>query len=674
MNGMTRDKAVVVTLITLGLFIAGRFLGMGPLASAWSFAHWSVLPVWIIGFWLAAVVLIYWLLTKVAETETPGARWFPLIALPVLLVLFYLLRFDSFAFGGGNLRVADIGQTTKTILRWFEFLAVGGVALLYKMLRNADIPTMEAATSAWAIRSFLAGVVASMASLTLGFLLADRLVKRIMLALISLFGGHTLMFLGYTGVEQVIPPLVIWFAVASVFYSQKPSIQRLAICWGIAIASLAVLFSLVILLPAALALTAHYFLRKSRRSLLPMVIGVVALSMIVMMLYSRAGQTLELASLLLFPASKKPFLDYGLFSVRHLVDWLQLLFLGAPFIPVVKYLGWKHLRSRSIDPAVTALIMVTLGGLAASFIFDPVHSILLDAPRLMAYLTPIGALLAILLAILVKENTEPSKLLPITAVSSIAVFLAIVPVYHSIALADRYALPYLDRHGEYYISASFSFRDAYFQKKEFDNARRWESSLPAKSPDYFLLRGSDNLRMNGNYAAAAEEQFKIVTKFPFWTEPRAMLAVNQMSLGRYQLAKAHIDTCLMLEPFKRTHHVNLYSYYRDVQDWPNAVRAVAIAENISPGDIDIRTDRMIILYRANDLVAAEVMADELLERDSLLPFPYLIKGFLADRGRNNAMAIQLYEKFLELAPKEPESPKIQERVNALKNPQPLPEE
>jgi regulator of sirC expression with transglutaminase-like and TPR domain len=83
---------------------------------------------------------------------------------------------------------------------------------------------------------------------------------------------------------------------------------------------------------------------------------------------------------------------------------------------------------------------------------------------------------------------------------------------------------------------------------------------------------------------------------------------------------------------------------------------------------------MIIFYRANDLVAAEVMADELLAQDSLLPFPYLIKGFLADRGRDDARAIQLYEHFLQLAPNEPESPKIRERVAALRNPVPLPEE
>lgn len=674
MTGKSRDKAVLVTILTLGLFLVGRFLGMGPLASVWSLAHWSVTPVWYIAAWLAGTLSVLYVSLKYADKEIGRPKYLIWLAIPALLVIFYLFRFDSFAFGGGNLRVAQIGQVSKVIFRWFEFGAVGGVAMIYNNLRAADMPTADAAATAWVIRSFIVAAVSAIAAMTLATILAQSTVKRLLLFVVVLFGGHTLMFFGYTGVEVVIPPLIIWYAAAAVYYSRKPSLKRLLICWLITFSAMIFLFALIILVPASLYLTLQYFMRKNKRSSVPASVGVLALLAIVVTIYYKASESLELASLILLPASKKPLLDYGLFSSRHIFDWLQLIFLGAPLLIPAAFLWLWDRNSKANSPAVSALVLLTAGGTLATFMLDPVNSIVLDAPRLMAFLSPVGALLAVLSSGRKEEANDRSLLLPIVTATAFAVPLAVLPVYRTISLADQYALTYLDTHSEYYISASFAFRDAYFQRKEFDNARRWESMLPAKSPDYFLLRGSDNLRMNGNYSAAAEEQFKIVAKYPFWTEPRAMLAVNQMTLGKYQLAKPQIDTCLMLEPYKKTHHVNLYSYYRDIQDWSKALQAASRAEELAHADTDIRTDRMIIFYRANDLVAAEVMADELLAQDSLLPFPYLIKGFLADRGRDDARAIQRYERFLQLAPNEPESPKIRERVAALRNPVPLPEE
>jgi tetratricopeptide (TPR) repeat protein len=301
------------------------------------------------------------------------------------------------------------------------------------------------------------------------------------------------------------------------------------------------------------------------------------------------------------------------------------------------------------------------------FLLDPIHSIVLDTPRLMAYLSPLALLLAILVADSESSGTISPQILPYLAVVAIAVTFATLPVYRTIALTDRYALPYLNEFNAYHPVATMAFRDAHFHRKEIDIAREWENDLAARSADYLLLRGTEILRQNGNVAAAVEEQRKIIIKLPFWTQPRAMLASNLMSLGQHALAKPHIDTCLMLEPYGKTHWVNLYGYYRSIQDWPNAVKSVAEAEEIFPGDVEIRTDRMLIFYRANDIVAATIMADELLAADTLLPFPYLVKGLIEDRNSNLPKALLYYERFLTLAPTEPEAARIQQRVDSLKS-------
>jgi tetratricopeptide (TPR) repeat protein len=284
----------------------------------------------------------------------------------------------------------------------------------------------------------------------------------------------------------------------------------------------------------------------------------------------------------------------------------------------------------------------------------------------MAYLSPLALLLAPLVADSESSGSDSPQLLPYLAVVAIAITSAILPVYRTIALTDLYALPYLNEFNSYHPKATMAFRDAHFHRKEIDIAREWENDLAARSGDYLLLRGTEILRQNGNIAAAVEEQRKLIIKQPYWSEPRAMLASNLMSLGQYALAKPHIDTCLMLEPYKKSHLMNLYGYYRNLQDWPNAVVTVAQAEEIFPGDVDIRTDRMLIFYRANDITAATIMADELLAADTLLPFPYLVKGLIEDRNSNLPKALSYYQRFLTLAPNEPEAARIQQRVDSLK--------
>jgi tetratricopeptide (TPR) repeat protein len=666
MTSSRRDTALLLTYISFGLFLAGRLLGIGPFSSVWSLSHWSVMSLLDIGVWAVVIALLTFIFLRLSDSVMNPPAWAHWIIVPVLVLLFVLFRFDSFVYGGGNLRVADIGQVPLIIYRWFEIGTVGIVGALFEWLRSMEIPVREASVNAWVIQSLIAGGAAIIGATLLATRLAKSLIKRILLICIMLFGGHALVWFGYVGVEAIIPTLTIWFGVTIGFYCSQRTILHLLYVWLIAALALLFHISMIILLPACVYLTLQHFSGK-KKSAAPLIASLLALLVIILALYSKAGQSLELRSVILFFEGKRPFTDYRLFSARHLLDFVQLLFLGAPTLIVTGFLLWRKKRSTELSPMIGALSIVALGGLIAMFLLDPIHSIVLDTPRLMAYLSPLALLLAILVADSESSGTISPQILPYLAVVAIAVTFATLPVYRTIALTDRYALPYLNEFNAYHPVATMAFRDAHFHRKEIDIAREWENDLAARSADYLLLRGTEILRQNGNVAAAVEEQRRIIIKLPFWTQPRAMLASNLMSLGQHALAKPHIDTCLMLEPYGKTHWVNLYGYYRSIQDWPNAVKSVAEAEEIFPGDVEIRTDRMLIFYRANDIVAATIMADELLAADTLLPFPYLVKGLIEDRNSNLPKALLYYERFLTLAPTEPEAARIQQRVDSLKS-------
>ncbi len=665
MSDSLRDRSVKLTLLIFAVFVMAHLFGIGPLASVWSLAHWSATPVVGIVIWAIATAIFGFLILRLFSKQIAGPAWLHWLIVPGFVAIAFLLRFDSFVYGGGNLRIADFTDSSRIIYRWFELGSVAVAGKLFHSIRAMEVPTREAAVNGWMIWSLVMATISAIGAVKLSTLLTQSMVKRLLLVLLVLFGGHALVLFGYTGVEASIPAAVIWFAVAAAGYSARRSLGWLGLCWGIAAVGLLFHVSLLILLPGCVYLTAQHFSgRKQTR--LPVYAAVVTLVALVIGVYSQATKSLELRSVILLFESKRPFADYGIFSPRHLLDWLQLVLLGAPTVIVAGYLFFTRPISRERMPMIGAMAVTAISGLVAMLILDPYHSIILDTPRLLAYLAPVGVLLAMLLSDKQKDSSVKDNVLPYLAVVSFSLLLAILPAYHSIAVADKYASPYLDKYSVYHPTATMSFRDAYFHRKQIDEARNWEDNLVVKSTDYFLLRGTVILRENGSYAAAAEEQTKIVTKFPYWAEPRAALAVNLMTLGQYVAAKPHIDTCLMLKPYEKRHLMNLYSYYRDIQDWPNAVQQVARAENLFPGDVDIRTDRMLIFYRANDIVAAQVMADELLAQDSLLPFPYLVKGLLEDRNRNVAKAIPMYEKFVKLAPKEPETPKIQQRLDSLK--------
>ncbi len=660
-----RDKSVQLTLLIFALFVAAHLLGIGPLDSVWSLSHWSATPVVGIIIWAITTAIFGFLIIRLAAKKITSPAWLHWLIVPVFVAVAVLLRFDSFVYGGGNLRIAEFTDSSRIIYRWFELGSIAVAGKLFHSLRAMEVPTREAAVNGWMIWSLVMATVSAIGAVKLSSLLTQSMVKRCFLALLVLFGGHSLVLFGYTGVEASIPTAVIWFAVAAAGYSIRRSLGWLGLCWGIAAVGLLFHVSLLMLLPGCVYLTAQHFGGK-KQTRVPWFAALFTLVALVIGVYVQAAKSLELRSVILLFESKRPFADYGIFSPRHLLDWLQLVLLGAPTMIVAGYLYVTRAISRERMPMVGAMAVTAISGLVAMLILDPYHSVVLDTPRLLSYLAPVGVVLAMLLSDKQKDAPANDNALPYLAVTSLSLLLAILPVYHSIAAADKYALPYLDKHNVYHPTATMSFRDAYFHRKQIDEARNWEDNLVVKSTDYFLLRGTVILRENGSYAAAAEEQTKIVTKFPYWAEPRAALAVNLMTLGQYVAAKPHIDTCLMLKPYEKRHLMNLYSYSRDIQDWPNAVQQVARAEELFPGDVDIRTDRMLIFYRANDFVAAQVMADELLAQDSLLPFPYLVKGLLEDRNRNVAKAIPMYEKFVKLAPKEPETPKIQQRLDSLK--------
>ncbi|MFQ6008071.1 MAG: hypothetical protein ACE5K8_03880, partial [Candidatus Zixiibacteriota bacterium] len=656
-----------ILLLVVLTFIAGRIFGGSLFDNNWSFLHWQHLPVWYIVFWflllLGAGFLFASQQERIAKPFASPIR--VAVGLAIIFAGFVVFQFDSFLYGGGNLRVAQVAQAERVIYRWFEYgtiLIVSALDWFFDLFRWHH---NRAGVYAWKTFAFVCTALSLIGSLQLVKELAVDAAKRFYLFVILFFGPQTILFFGFIGIEPIIVTITVWVTLLVVKLIRRFSFRHLISLWVLVVFGAFMHFALIYLVPAAVYTTvsSSFKGRQGRRAAL--VAGLVSNLALVLLCYYWAERSLEFSKFVLFLSGKNPHSDYGIFSPRHLGDIAQLLFLAFPLVVIAGYMviiKYKALENRSRTILLGSLLMA-LGGITMVFILDPLDSIVLDFPRFTAYLFPLSFLLAVAL----REHPSAGLGLPLALMATVSFILPLsyLPNYLSIAKADPYITEYLEKHDSFYYTGCLAFRDAYFYRQEFDLADAWEWKLPIKSPDYLNLRGCRDLSLTGEDHEAIRTLNKMIAQHPYWPDPRTLLASIQLKLGRYHLAKPHIDTCLMLDPYKKDHLVNLYRYYRDIQDYPRALQTIERTLTLYPGDVEVKTDLMIVQYRSGAFQKAVSLADELLAIDSTLPFPYLIKGFIAEVHKTPQAAIPFYKKFITLAPNEPETPAIREKLEKL---------
>ncbi len=705
-----------LALAALVIFVASRFLGGVLFDNNWSFIHLAHLPGWYSVVWILFLGgLVYLIVTRgelVAGFFTTRLR--VLIAAAVILVLTIVFQHDSFLLGGGNMRVAQIAQAPKIMFRWFEFGATMLVSWFYAAFSLFDMPRNMSAVVSWKFLAFLSTAAALIGCIKLAMEFAHDAIRRVFLFVIMFAGPQIVVYFGFVGVEPVVPAMTIWVAWAAVRLNRYGTNKNLALVWLLTLVGMFLHVWLIYLLPAAIFVTARHLSKdRDRLSNLTLLSALIACLVLLAVIYARGLSDFGFSRFILFLHGKPPFGDYSLFSVRHISDVVQVFLLTVPAIVVTKYLWMRRLSMLRTDANLVTLSLMTVAGGAVMVITDPVHSIVFDLPRLVVYMTPMSLLTGLLLADVPLDVPNGRRLLGVMAALALIVPMSHLPVLLKIDNTESYASEYFDKHEPHYLHAGLAFRDAYFYRRHLDERKRiirvpgheqvspeeltpnedpmhtaldtsarandtipldttnlekanqWEWMMPSRSSDYLNLRGIGDLIVSDQHNEALRMLYRIKAKRPYWAEARATLVSVLVRLGRYEQARPEIDTCLMLEPYSRVHHMNNYIWYRDRKQFYEALKAVKRASELFPGDPEILTDLMIIHYRAGNSYEADALAVSLMASDPTLPYPHLIKGFLEDKSDNALAAVRHYEKFVSLAPDEPETVRIRKRLEDL---------
>jgi len=654
-KGNDNKLLLIVLLGTVILFIAGRLLGASLFSNGWSFAHWEYMPFWYIISWFVFLCALAFILSKYIEAI---ADFFDSIVriiagVVILMFFFWFFQFDSFLYGGGNLRIAQIAQTRDIILRWYEY---GTVLVVYYLKSFYDLFGLHYNTAgvyAWKTLSFLCAILSIIGTLKITCELTKNKIQRLAIFFVLLAGPSLLMLFGFIGIEPVIVTVTIWFAYAMLTLYREFNYYRLLFLWGLLFIGMFFHATVIYLLPAAVFITLTTLPVFQKRKILwgAFIFALLVWAGLIAGVYIRSQSNLELAKYILFISGKNPQSDYGLFSLRHIGDMIQVAFLVFPVIILSKFLVAQRIRTFFTQPLFLAGFLMWGGGFCVMFIADPVHSIVFDLPRFSAYLTSGAILLAVIISISFSGDKAktPLKFFGLLTAVVVALPLSYLPVYLSIHKAEGYVESYLDRHDSYWVQGAPAMRDAFFYRKEFDKANHWDRAYIVKSADYLNYKGILELAGGGEEGAALKSLTPLIIRNPYWADLRTTYARIMMNLKRYDLAKPQLDTALMLEPYNKQNLIALYSYYRDTKSITQAFKAVKRAAKIYPSDLEIRTDLMIINYSIGMYKAADSLADNLMTTDPNLPYPYLIKGFSLEKQGMAQSAVSHYNKFLQLA-------------------------
>jgi len=663
-----RERIAVALLLAVSvIFILLRIFGEQYLGYNWSLTHWGYQPWWYNGLWallfVASMVTVYLKSAEIAGFFNTALR--RIGGLLVLLIILILLQFDSILFAAGNLRVAQIAQTDYIIHRWFEFGTSLLVTSLFQLYSIFGMAANTAAVFAWNTLLWISILISLPGSLILTGELARRFEIRFWLFFIIFFGPHTLALMGLMGANITFVPALIWFSLFSFRAMKNKSMPSLLMAW--LVVGIGVFFNYLslFLLPAAVYMTIQSTLKLKRWSVLAIISSLLSTALVLGFLYFLANSSLEFTGKILFLEGKRPFVNYSLFSSGHFGDLMQIAALVFPQLLVVLFLLMTEKRQGANFYLNGVSWILFISGLAALFILDPVQNIAMDLPRLVVFLAAAGILASSAVRLTLDKPDSSPRLPAILAVMALFLPLSIAPIYARISVADKYIETYLDNNLDNFIPTGLAMRDSYFYKKDFDNANRWEQIIPRKSQDYLGYAGAGNLVQRGEFDGALEELYRLKTKYPFWTQPRALLSEVQLHLKQFNQAKSEIDTLLMIEPFNKKHHSSLIKYYIASKDFNSALLASNNAlENFS-ADKDILIDKMTALYGIGQFEKTDSLARDLIRIDSNLADPYMFKGLCLDRSGNKLLAIRDYEKYLKMSPDSPDAPVIRKRLNTI---------
>ncbi len=346
----------------------GRVWGLNNLSLLPSLAAWITLG-------LAAIVplLIDRFLTEPDTAgKTSGGYWLTATGLSLVMTAgFYYLRGTTHFLGDGALRVSLLPKINPAV----RFSDYGMTVIAKSVYTTLASSVAHPAEFSYQLISWVGGLAFLAASMLFAARFRRDLVGRLLMFLGLITGGYMLLFFGYVENYSILGPLMA-IVVMLGFWSARTTHGRWLAVIPLAAAALLHVFG-VSLIPAVLYLLLYDTSPGRAVGRMPSRTcwGVVAVAAVIgaaaFWYFHTHSMFFQLATIPLI-AGRFTVDGYTLFSIKHLLDYANLIVMLCPGILIGLILWFATSRWRVLELPEYRFLLLAVGGcLLTAFIFYP---------------------------------------------------------------------------------------------------------------------------------------------------------------------------------------------------------------------------------------------------------------------------------------------------------------
>lgn len=643
--------ATVIYYLMIGIYYVFSIFPQGRVWGVNWWAYWSDPTIFLLLLCgLIAPVIVWKTLRPLHSlpdsfTRTKHFRVSNPVIMATLVVVFgstfYLCRASTHFLGDGYLLISRL-VADKPFIEPRNYGAMIAPSMLVQHLTGK---TLAGATLAYQIMAYLAGTGFVGYILWCGKTLFDQFTDRLQFILLMLTGGHMLLFFGYV---ENYAPFVLAVAVFT-FSGIQIARGHLSRLWMIGLLGICIFFHILGIFLTGAAL--YLFLPESLRMRINQVpTKVVVLFTIVLfltggILYQVIVGKYLLLSLTFLPIVADQFVveGYTLFSLNHLIDYLNLiLILSPPCIMLLSAMPWKRSADPTVDNTIRFLLVLLGCLLLGLFMINPK----LGMPRDWDLFAFVGVpLTALFYFASCRAFLSKGSRLYVVVLATTLSMLILGPRIAS-QMVDQIAITHLNSYmdlDQIKNRPAYQALHTYLKKHELnDRADALSRTLNERQPERSIHKKGYSLFWQGSHKEAIPYFEESIRLNPMYHPAYQYLGFALARLNRFDSAIVVLDIADIMNPNNPVIYFELgmIDFHR---------REMRLAESNLIRSLEIKSDQPHVRLQLALLYSLEhnkgqfdLLLPSLAGDNGVKPEEFVLLGNLQLKSNDTSRAVQCY--------------------------------
>jgi tetratricopeptide (TPR) repeat protein len=646
---IVQRKNIVIQLaigfVLLGFIIAS----FSELDSLWGINHLKFLPYsYTIAFFLISLlILIIWLQPNLGTPANNlidgidrllwGKSKIARLALTFSLIIpFFIFRVKAPLLGDSWTWLAIFGHGESYILKWAE---PGSILILRSLQNLLGGYSREIALTAFQIMSITSGVIFVHNIISIIGQICKTASGRF-LALTTIFlSGAMLLFFGYI---EFYP--TVWAAISIFLNFAIRYLENGRNLWAVLLTYIICLLmhlQTLYLLPGVGFLIILKTKSKPWRRILLYLYGLGTIGGVIVLIWLLSTKIEFQILLLPLFRGRPPATDYAVFSLIHLADMLNLIFLVFPCGLVLTVIWILYGKRKFDDVVFRFLALMSAGSLLFLVLFGAAITMGRDWDIMsLSLLSPV------LLILYQIDRGQPQISRKIIISYSLCTgFMTICFLATAIAdkpAEDRFATLLNTRN-----EAGWAIYANYFLEKGDTN--RFKEIIERRNehfPNLKRLKDAYDLIEKGHYSDAMIIAKNLVKQNPYNSNYLQILGNLYGKFKQYNSAEEYYNKALRLQPYSSTLMNEMGQLYIKEQKYEKAMSILKRAHSISPEHTFIIESMALVDINRQDYKHAIGLADTLFIMDKNSPGAHLISMIIAVNSNSLLAGRYHYNEFL----------------------------